>query len=264
MSGYIERFQDWSGIGRPGRRKWIFVSISVALFVLGRIVEATVSLPWLRDVSDAILNDLWTINVINLAGQYYHFVSCSQPTEYLGAACSAAQLIDPRNWLEGTWQTFEYIFFDAPLNDTAYLVYLLAYIAGFAGAYSIYKRSQAELHLVSIALLAVGTFALGSVAALVMQVLGIVLFFIFGRVVGLFILLGGEYKWVRDVWKRGRQAHKILSRGSNHPEAARAAVGDILEGTVDPLRDIRDIEDSANEMERTYDRIAGWFGRKRT
>lgn len=264
MRKQIERFQDWSGIGRPGRRKWIFVSIAIGLAVLGRVLEATVALPWLLAVSESIVRDLGTINVVNLAGQYYHYVSCSMPSDGGGAVCSAIHLIDPRNWLYGTWQTFEYIFFRADLNGTAYLVYLLAYIAGFAGAYAIYQRSEAEFHIVSLALLAAGTFVLGSVAALVMQILGIVLFLIFGRVVGLLILLGSEYQWVRDVWKRGRQAHRLLKRRSNDPNEVRAAAADVIEGAVDPLGEIRAIEDTADSLEKGADRIAGWLGRKRT
>ena len=260
----MERFQDWSGIGRPGRRKWIFVSIAIGLAMLGRVIEATDALPWLLAVSDAVVDDLWTINVINLAGQFYHFVSCSMPSGGGGAVCSASQLINPFNWLEGTWQTFEYIFFSAELNDTAYLVYLLAYVAGFASAYAIYKRSNAEYHIVNVALLAAGTFVFGSVAALVLQVLGIVLFTIFGRVVGFFILLGTEYTWVRDVWKRARQAQRLLKQRTNDPSAARNAAADVLEEAVDPLREIRKIEDTADTLEKSAHHIASWLGRKRT
>ena len=264
MQDQIERFKDWSGIGRPGRRKWIFVAIAVGLAVLGRVLEASHALPALRAFSNSMVHDLRTINVINLAGLYYQNVSCSMLPDGGGSICNVGKLIIPTNWFRGTWETFEYIFFRADLNETAYLVYLLAYIAGFAGAYGIFKRSNAEFHIVSVALLSAGTFVLGSVAALVMQVLGIVLFFIFGRVVGLLILLGGEYKWVRDVWKRARQAHQLLNRRSNHPDAARAAAADVLEEAVDPLREIRSIEDTANSLEKGADRVAGWLRRRRT
>lgn len=263
MKGLVARFQDFTGIGRPGRRKWIFVTISVVLFVLGQILRNVETLKGIEAFAWGVAGDLGNINVLNLIAAYGEEIWCTT-TERFGeqlTSCGADNLINPINYIVSA-PLAAWAVLTAPASDVAFVVYLVATITGAALANYLWRRyalaSGRETNILDLAAIAIGAVLMTSVAALALQVLGIVLFAVFGGIIGLSILLLTDYKWVKELFDAARKVHRHVARGRIDPvDLARDAAGMVLKD-ANPLGAAEGIEETAETLEKAAD----WAGRR--
>lgn len=256
----ISRFQDWSGIGRPGRRKWIFLAIAGVLWVLGQIARNVPALRAMETFAWNMVHDLGNISVLNFLSLYGRLVWC-ETSDRVGmgvyTTCGWGHVINPISHVVSLPQALWQMLAGAP-SDAAFVVYLIAAVTGFALANYIVTRFRGsnEFNLGHLMALALLTAAGTSVVALVMQVAGIVLFAIFGGVIGLVIFAYGDIRVVMDFFKGTQKVHRYATGKGTMADAAADAAGAILgEDTLNPVEAARDIDETATGLEKAANRL---------
>lgn len=253
--------QDTTGIGRPGRRKWIFVSIAIVLFALGRYLENVDRLRAFRDFAWGVVRELGRINFFSFAAAYFDHIRCGV-TERLGSAytvCNGARFINPVNYVVSLPQAVVEIW-GGETRSSALLVYVVAIASGAAATNYIWRRyivRHRETNLVDLAGLAVGGVIVTTIVALALQVAAIVLFAVFGAVMGLMLLLAGDFRWVKELVQAANKLRKVAQGDVSIADAAGEASGAVL-GKDNPLNVVNKVSGDANKIEQFYN----WVTRK--
>lgn len=258
MRDLIARLQDWTGIGRPGRRKWVFLIGAVVLALVGQILRNIPLLQRLEGVAWGIVHDLGNINVFSFLGTYIQRLS--------------GNFINPVQWIVSVPAAAVDTMSRSP-SSVALLVYLFAFAAGLAFANYLYRQmvrpwfvrvtsvpgttvSADETNLLDLVFIAIGAVFLTTVAALGLQVFAIVVFALFGGALGLAIYFGTSGKWIVDLYKAGRKAYAV-GRSRDLGEMKDAVADVVLGERTDPLAKAKEINDTANSLEKAADWVDG-------
>ncbi|CAN5286171.1 hypothetical protein BH10PSE9_BH10PSE9_01810 [soil metagenome] len=264
LQSLLAWLQDATGIGRPGRRKWIFVSIAIVLFAVGRYLENVDRLRALRDFAWSVVRELGRINFFSFAGAYLDHVRCGV-TERLGApytVCNGWRFAYPPNYIVALPQAaMDTMKGNTPLP--ALLVYVIAFATAAAATNYLWRRHVVRLresHIWDIVAIALGSVIVTTIIALAMQVTAIVLFAVFGAVMGLMLLLAGDFRWVKELVQAANKLRKVAQGDVSIADVGAQASGAVL-GKDNPLNVANEVSGDANKIERLYNWLARKFGR---
>jgi hypothetical protein len=256
----FSRFQDWSGIGRPGRRKWIFLSTAVVLAIIGQVLKNVPLLRSLESVAWGVVSDLGNINVLSFLGTYFQHLS--------------GEFINPIQWIVSV-PTAAFDTMSRSPSSVALLVYLMAFATGLVLSNYLYRQrvrpwfvrltsvpgttvGADETNLLDLVFISIGAVFLMTVAALGLQIFAIVVFAIFGGALGLAIYFATGGKWIIDLYKAGRKVYSVAQ--ARDAGAMKDAVADIVLGErTDPLAQAKGIQDTASSLEKATDWVTGKF-----
>ena len=259
MRELLDWVQDQTGIGRQGPRKFYFLIAGAILLIVRALLSDLAVLRPLADFAEAALYSLASINTVSLIGAFIENVRCGT-TDRLGevlAACDAARLVNPINYIVGLPLAVIDVLRQG-LSDAALIVYLLAGVTGYALTLTFWRRylKPSEMHLGHLVVIVLGTVIATTAVALALQISGIVLFWVFGRVIGLLILLAGDLKIVVDLSKAARRLEKLRKGEYSLSEAAGDAAG--AAGLNGPLEVASKLAENSEMAEKSFN----WFRRR--
>jgi hypothetical protein len=186
----------------------------IALVALGLWVRS-INLAALEKFCDQTVSDLGLIQPFSLLGIYFHnLMSCDHTSTVIGefTNCSPWRFLDPRRLFGSLLQTIAEVWTES--GGPGRIILPLALIGTYPVAASMIMSlsrkmfGTSEFNLFHVLLAAPLTPFILSVIALVFQVMGIALFFVFGKVIGFVILVGGPIGVLRTVWKIFKGAKK--------------------------------------------------------
>jgi hypothetical protein len=207
----------------------------IALVALGFLVRS-INLAILETFCDQTVADLGLIQPFSLLGIYFHHLAaCDHTMTVYGeiANCSAWRFLHPMRLIGSLIKTIIEVWGQSA--GPGFILLPLALIGTYPIAASMImslskKMSDtSEFNLIHAVLAAPLTPFILSVIALVFQILGIALFFVFGKVIGFVILVGGPIGLIRSVWK----ALKGAKKNAETLEAAEKAIRSAF--TSDPV-----------------------------
>jgi hypothetical protein len=191
--------------------KWPYILVAVVLLGLGQWIDSIGGLKALRHLTDQIVDDLGVIQPFSLIKTYYLAIAACDPIMmYAGEhiTCSAFRFLDPRRYVGALITTMGEVW--SASGTPGRIILPIALVGSFPVAMSIVFsalkstfgfRQVNPLHLVLGAL--VSPF-IASAFALILQALAIVLFFVFGAVLGLVVWVVGSLGSIWSVWKLAR------------------------------------------------------------
>jgi hypothetical protein len=186
----------------------------IALVALGFLVRS-INLATLEKFCDQTVADLGLIQPFSLLGIYFHnLAACDHTSTVYGeiANCSPWRFLHPMRFIGSLIKTIVEVWSQS--TGPGFLLLPLALIGTYPIAASMIMSlsrrmfGTSEFNLIHAVLAAPLTPFILSVIALVFQVLGIALFFVFGKVIGFVILVGGPMGLLRSVWKTFKGAKK--------------------------------------------------------
>jgi len=190
-------FLNWTGLGRGGLRRWIFLGLAVVLVLLGQWLQHSVSPKGLEDFAWSMVADLSQIQPFVLIPEFIRQLGgCDNPY-----GCDWTLLINPLRYPATAFTTLRDLL--SASSDIAGGVFVLALAVGGITLVMLWKRyvkrSETDWHVLDVAALsAILPFAV-SATALVMQILAIGLFWLFGSLIGLALFLLGTFGWLFSV-----------------------------------------------------------------
>jgi hypothetical protein len=197
-----------------------FLIAGFVLFLLGLWTRSMGGFTGLKRFCDGVVTDLGLIQPFTLFRVYFStLATCDHYDTHIN--CSPWRYLNPVRLAEAVVQT-GYFLWQRSVGPGRFLLPLLL-IASFALAVQLIKLVQnrvstgpTEFNLLHTCLAAAMAPVVGSVLALVFQVAGIVIFFVFGWVIGLVLWLVGTFGGLWAVW---RQIREVVDKGKKVEEA---------------------------------------------
>ncbi|WP_155765342.1 hypothetical protein [Mesorhizobium erdmanii] len=188
----------------PKKRYLIAAAVFVVLAALGKLMGGPEAL---QALCNQIVSDLGNIQPLNMVSRYFaNLAACDTVNGYAGdyVNCSSLRFIDPRRFLGSLLYTLGDVWSDSGVPGRIILPFAL--IAGFPIAMSIVWPigkifGDGISGVVRLVLGALVTPFIASVIALLLQVVALVLFTIFGVTLGLIAWLGTVFGGVWSLWK---------------------------------------------------------------
>jgi ABC-type multidrug transport system fused ATPase/permease subunit len=208
-----------------------FLLLAIILFALGAWIQS-IGLAAVRTLCDQIVADLGRIQPFGLIRTYlYNLFSCDQVSDALGdrVNCSAFRFLDPRRFLGSLLTTMADVWSASDIPGRILLPFAL--IAAFPIALisvptKLFERAFGS-SLVGVFRLVVGAFLtpfIASLLALVLQILAIALFWIFGAVVGLVVWLVATFGGVWQAWRIAADLEETARKMERVSDAVATAV----------------------------------------
>jgi hypothetical protein len=187
-------FVNWTGFNRGGPRRWIFLGLALVLVLLGQWLQASVPLTSLESFASSVVADLSQIQPFVLVPEFFRQLgSCDNPY-----GCDWTLLINPIRYPVTAFTTLRDLL--SASSDIGLGVFVLALAVGGTSLLMLWKRyvkgSETDWHIIDVAAVsALLPFAV-SLTALVLQILAIVLFWLFGVLIGVVLFLLGTFGWL--------------------------------------------------------------------
>jgi hypothetical protein len=191
--------------GLPRKRYLIVAAIAVGLMVLGEFMGGP---EVLQALCNQIVTDLGHIQPFGMIGRYFaNLAACDTTTGYASdyLNCSPVRFIDPRRFLGSLLLTLGDVWSDSGVPGRIILPFAL--IAAFPIALLVISERIGKVFgetFGGVALLVIGALItpfIASLIALVLQILAIVLFAIFGATFGLIAWLGTIFGGAWSIWR---------------------------------------------------------------
>lgn len=211
----VRRIATLLGLGLPGPRKYIALTLVIVAVVVGRALEHVDVLGWLRGGTQVAMSSLERVQPFSLISYYANAITaCTYEPRLDVNICGWSQLSNlPRDLFSLFTALWALLQDSDPLS---FVIYLLTFGLGLGGAIYLYRRYVLRggewnlIHFVAVAFLTAG---LSSVFALVLLGVLWLLAFIFGQVLGLIAFALVFWRWARDIVE-------LLSRTAEHADRA--------------------------------------------
>jgi hypothetical protein len=201
--------------------KWPFIIAGIVLFAVGTLVRSQ-DLKTLQDFCDQTVADLGLFQPFSLLGIYFqNLAACDHTSTVYGeiTGCSSWRFLNPLRLIGSLLKTIADVWSQSGGPGRLLLPLLLigTYPIAASIVMSLSKPTfgTSEFNLIHALLAAPLTPFILSVIALVLQILAIVLFFVFGQVIG-FVIWLSTFGWIWGVWK----ALKEIKKNAETLEAA--------------------------------------------
>ena len=222
----------------PRKRYLIAATVLVGLMVIGELLGGPEAL---RDLCRQIVSDLGQIQPIGMIGRYFdNLAGCDTTVGYGGdyLNCSPWRFIDPRRFLGSLIMTVGDVWSASGVPGKIILPFAL--IVSFPVAWAVTWGPVRKLfgetttYFVSLCLASVLTPFLASLVALVLQLLAIVMFTIFGATLGLIAWFGTIFGGVWSVWKVVNEIKESAEKMEHVAGAVASVVGVKKVATEEP------------------------------
>jgi len=197
-----------------------FLIAGVVLFLLGLWTRSVGGFAGLKQFCDGIVHDLGLIQPFTLLRSYFStLAACDHYDTHIN--CSPWRYINPLRLAGASLQTGYSVWQQSV--GSGRLLFPLLLIASFALAVQLIKLAQSrtstgptEFNLFHACLAAGMAPVIGSLLALVFQIAGIVIFFVFGWVIGLILWVVTTFGGLWAVWK---QLREVVDKGKKVEDA---------------------------------------------
>jgi hypothetical protein len=186
----------------------------IALLVLGLWVRS-IDLKQLQNFCDQTVEDLGLIQPFSLLGIYFHnLAACDHTNSVYGefTSCSPWRFLNPLRLIGSLLKTIAEVWSQSGGPGQIFLPLALigTYPIAASMVMSLSKRlsGASEFNLIHALLAAPLTPFILSIVALAFQILGIVLFFVFGKVIGFGIWIAAVVKFIWAAWKTVKEVKK--------------------------------------------------------
>lgn len=197
-----------------------FLIAGFVLFLLGQWTRFMGGFDGLKRFCDGVVADLGLIQPFTLFHAYFsRLTACDRYDTHIN--CSPWRYINPVRLVGALIDTVNFVWQRSAGPGRLLLPMLL--VASFALAVQLIKLVQnrtstgvREFNLLHACLAAAAAPVIASLIALVFQVTGIVIFSVFGQVVGLFVWLATTFGGLWAAWK---QLREVVDKGKKVEEA---------------------------------------------
>ncbi len=187
-------FLTWAGLDKGGWRRWTTLVVAAVLVLLGQWLKAAGSLEGLETFAWDTVASFSQIQPFSFLPEFfYRLFGC-----YTYSGCDWSYAANPFRYPETLYTTFRDLL--AGSSEFAGGVFVLSLGVGGVTLLTLWtrymKRSGGDWHVGDMVGLCLLAPLATSIAALAMQVLAIVLFGLFGALIGLILFLLGTFGWV--------------------------------------------------------------------
>jgi len=258
--------QDYTGIGRPGPRKFIVAAAYLCALVAGLIARNIDALRGFETFAHDMVRAFGAINVFTFPLSFLDHMRCGYESR-LGETmldCHWSRFIYPPNYVVSLGQSVYEAFVNQSIGPVL-LVSAISIATGAALTVYLWRRfvsGTRETNLLDVVGMCLAGVLLTTIAALGLQVAAVIVFFVFGGLVGLIILLHHDYRWVIDLYKSGMKLKDLSeTKGASRDDVIKEGAGLAL-GAEHPITKVLDVKDDADGLAKVFTWVArrlGWI-----